>query len=59
MSKKFEEEKHYYYKDGLIVLTERFHLERGHCCQNGCRHCPYDKDNRQTGNSEQGLQNKK
>ncbi len=23
-------------------VTEQFHLERGQCCGNGCRHCPYD-----------------
>lgn len=32
----------YYNKDGYIVLTEAYHLERGHCCGNGCKHCPYD-----------------
>jgi len=26
---------------GLFVLTAAFHLERGSCCRNGCRHCPY------------------
>ena len=32
-----------YYKDeqGFIVFTEKHHLKRGFCCQNGCRHCPY------------------
>lgn len=34
---------HFYYnEEGLIVLTEKYHLDRGHCCGNGCRHCPYD-----------------
>jgi hypothetical protein len=33
---------YYYNEDGLIVLTEKYHLERGYCCGNGCRHCPYD-----------------
>lgn len=34
---------HYYINaEGLIVLTEAFHLQRGHCCGNGCKHCPYD-----------------
>lgn len=34
---------HYYYNEkGLIVLTEKFHLERGYCCGNGCKHCPYE-----------------
>lgn len=32
----------YYNEQGYIVLTARYHLERGHCCGNGCRHCPYD-----------------
>ena len=32
----------YYNEDGLMVLTEKYHLERGYCCGNGCRHCPYD-----------------
>lgn len=26
---------------GLFVLTAAFHLNRGTCCHNGCRHCPY------------------
>ncbi len=34
---------HYYInKDGLVVLTEKYHLEKGYCCGNGCLHCPYD-----------------
>ena len=31
----------YYFEDGLMVLTAKFLLERGYCCGNGCRHCPY------------------
>ena len=31
----------YYYENGLMVLTEKFLLDRGYCCGNGCRHCPY------------------
>ena len=26
---------------GLFVLTAAFHMSRGRCCTNGCRHCPY------------------
>ena len=26
---------------GRMVLTASFHLKRGYCCGNGCRHCPY------------------
>jgi hypothetical protein len=32
----------YYDENGYIVLTEKFHLEKGFCCGNGCRHCPYN-----------------
>lgn len=26
---------------GLLVFTAAHHLERGTCCDSGCRHCPY------------------
>jgi len=26
-----------------MVLTARFLLRRGYCCQSGCRHCPYQE----------------
>lgn len=32
---------YYINEDGLVVLTEKYHLERGYCCGNGCKHCPY------------------
>jgi hypothetical protein len=32
----------YYNEQGLMVLTEKYHLDRGTCCGNGCRHCPFD-----------------
>lgn len=25
-----------------VVFTALFHIQRGSCCGNGCRHCPYD-----------------
>lgn len=31
----------YYMNDGLLVFTSWYHLKRGYCCRNGCRHCPY------------------
>lgn len=34
-------EDYYFNEHGYIVLTEKFHLKRGYCCGNGCRHCPY------------------
>jgi hypothetical protein len=25
----------------LITFTESYLLQRGYCCGNGCKHCPY------------------
>lgn len=37
---------HYYLNEkGFVVLTEKYHLERGYCCSNGCKHCPFDYEN--------------
>lgn len=42
MKKNLTEGIDFYYSDqGYMVLTEAYHLERGNCCGNGCRHCPY------------------
>ena len=33
---------HYYYNEqGLFVFTEEYHKDRGYCCGNGCKHCPF------------------
>gem|GEM_PF-4131989 len=26
---------------GYTVFTKLYHLDRGSCCGNGCRHCPW------------------
>lgn len=39
--KPLEKEDYYINENGLMVFTEKYHLKRGHCCQNGCKHCPY------------------
>ena len=45
MSSPLQEGVDFYFEDGLMVLTEKFHLDKGYCCGNGCRHCPYDYEN--------------
>lgn len=40
-----EGEDFYYNEQGYVVLTEAFHLKRGDCCGNGCKHCPYGYKN--------------
>ena len=42
MKKEIEENIHYYLENGKVVFTEVFHIERGSCCGNKCKHCPYD-----------------
>lgn len=35
----------FYFDEGLMVLTKRYLSNRGYCCDNGCRHCPYEPEN--------------
>jgi len=37
-----EKKPDYYMEDGLMVMTESYHLKRGYCCGSMCRHCPYE-----------------
>jgi hypothetical protein len=37
------EDEDYYLDHGLMVLTAGYHLRRGYCCEQGCRHCPYSE----------------
>ena len=39
-----EHEDYYYNEQGYKVFTEAYHLKRGYCCKNGCKHCPYGYD---------------
>jgi hypothetical protein len=48
---KSTDEKLYYLEQGKVVFTPEYHITRGYCCGNKCRHCPYEpkhiKDNQQ------------
>lgn len=33
---------YYINQDGNFVFTKAYHLQRGYCCKNKCRHCPWD-----------------
>lgn len=37
----FIEGLHFYKDNGNWVFTEMYHILKGYCCRNGCRHCPY------------------
>jgi hypothetical protein len=45
MSRLVEGEDYHIDKKGLLVFTGKYLLQRGTCCGNGCRHCPYDYKN--------------
>ena len=42
LPKKYVEGIHYYTEGERVIFTALFHIQRGQCCGNGCRHCPYD-----------------
>lgn len=43
MNQQLIEGKDFYYNDeGKLVMTTQYHLNRGYCCGNGCKHCPYN-----------------
>jgi hypothetical protein len=42
MQSLIEGEDYYMSPEGRVVFTEKYHLDKGYCCGNGCRHCPYD-----------------
>jgi hypothetical protein len=37
-----EGEDYYVNEQGLVTLTAKYLLDRGYCCGNGCRHCPFN-----------------
>lgn len=45
--KELDPEDYYLSKEGYIVFTEKYHLKRGYCCGNGCKHCPYKKNKKE------------
>lgn len=46
------ENEDYYLDHGLMVLTARYHLRRGYCCEQGCRHCPYAEEPQKNSTAE-------
>ncbi|MEO6328067.1 MAG: DUF5522 domain-containing protein [Ginsengibacter sp.] len=36
-----EKEDFYFDEQGYTVFTAKYLLERGECCGNGCKHCPF------------------
>ena len=39
-----EKDEYYHSEEGYVIFTEKYHLKRGYCCNNICKHCPYKKE---------------
>lgn len=33
----------YYFDGGRVIFTAKYLYQRGRCCENLCRHCPFRK----------------
>lgn len=42
---KLTPEEYYLSKEGYLIFTEKYHLNRGYCCKSNCKHCPYPTKN--------------
>jgi len=42
----------FYVENGKFVWTEKFLLNRGYCCKNNCRHCPFKDQKAQQSQEE-------
>jgi hypothetical protein len=40
-----DDDEFYFNSEGLVVFTAEYLLNRGYCCGNGCKNCPYDYKN--------------
>lgn len=37
-----EDADYYINSEGYMVFTANYHLKRGYCCKNKCKHCPWN-----------------
>ena len=45
MNEMIEAIAYYINEDGFVVLNEKYHLDNGNTCDNGCKHCLFDYEN--------------
>jgi len=50
---------YYFNEEGLMVFTEAYHLKRGYCCKNGCKHCPWKYGRKKNNNGDNELTSEK
>jgi hypothetical protein len=55
----FIQDVHYYLEEGRVIFTPLYHINRGTCCGNSCRHCPYEPKHIKGNKNHEKIQNKK
>lgn len=50
-----EENEDFYWENGFMVFTRQYHLKRGSCCKNRCRHCPWNFGRNKKANETNGV----
>jgi len=43
---------YYINENGYFVFTKAYHLKRGYCCGNNCKHCPWKDDDKSGSENE-------
>ncbi|MBE9601789.1 DUF5522 domain-containing protein [Pedobacter sp. MC2016-24] len=43
---------YYFNEDGFMVFTREYHLKRGSCCKNKCKHCPWGYGRKKPGDTD-------
>ncbi|HEY1024837.1 MAG TPA: DUF5522 domain-containing protein [Sphingobacteriaceae bacterium] len=51
------ENEDFYWENGFMVFTREYHLKRGTCCKNKCRHCPWNFGRNRTKVVKSALKN--
>jgi len=49
---KLDKDEYYHSSEGYVIFTEKYHLKRGYCCNNNCKHCPYNKETKNKKNDK-------
>jgi len=44
MKHEFIKDIHYYLDGDRVIFTEKYHIQKGFCCGNKCKHCPFEPE---------------
>ena len=49
---KLDKDEYYHSSEGYVIFTEKYHLKKGYCFNNNCKHCPYKKETKNKKNDK-------